>query len=68
MTPCYCEFCSPTPAETYTAAFRQACEVRYLAAFPERLDRKRYLAGVPKRRAAELIAGLKSLHRERRAV
>lgn len=70
MSECRCSACSPTPAPTYTEAFRFDCEVRHLANLPTRDDRKRYLRHVAIQRGGEasgkLIDALKRLHAQRR--
>jgi heme exporter protein D len=42
--------CTPSPAPTYTEAFRLACEARYLAALPRLEARRAYLKRVEERR------------------
>ena len=52
VTACYCEHCQPwkTQRETWTEAWRHACEVRQLAGLSTNEERKVRLAGIAERR------------------
>ena len=65
MNHCLCPACTPTPAPTYTEAFRLACEARYLAALPRLDERRAYLKRVEIRRGAAAKAQLEqAMHEE----
>lgn len=56
---CRCESCSPEPLPTYTREYRQACEVRAVAALPNHAERATYLGLVEKKRGGDAAARLR---------
>ncbi len=63
---CKCPACTPTPAPTYTEAWRHETECRHVARLPDKSTRKRYLALVAKVRGESamrrIISGLRQIH------
>lgn len=58
---CLCPSCRPQdPAPTYTEAYRHECEVRYVVSLGTQEDRRKYLAGVAKRRGLEAMSTLRN--------
>jgi len=55
---CHCEACSDTPRETYTEAYREACEARWLAAH-SRGFRADYLERIAYRRGLDAAVALR---------